>query len=749
MGISVSGIASGLDVDSIINQLLQLERRPLIAIQRKVAEAEARKAAFNDLDGRLTSLRNALRGLEKDDLFGKLTASSTDEGVVTVNATAAAPLGNQTLRVLQVATAHRIAAQGFVDKSSTPIAADAGKFSFRVGDDEVSLDIDASTTLAQLAEAINDSGAGVQASIVNDGSATNAFRLVLTSKKAGRDGGITVTENDTTLDFGNKRIEAAVASAANAGDYDGTVTSGGAYTGTANTTFVVQIIQDGAADGTARYKLSTDGGLTFDDNGGLGFAVDDAGPIALAHGVEISFTDSGILRAGDTFNIDVFNPELQTPQDAIIELNGIQIRKSTNTITDVFEGLTLNLHSANPARTVTLSVSQSTGDVASALSGFIGAYNGVIGFLNAQFAHDPASGKNAPPLNGDSAARQVQRSLKQFVTGRLPGLAGDTISALSEIGFTSDEKTGLLSFNSATLDSVLRDDPDAVRRILTRFGEKVSGNFSFIRRSHRTQPGIYEVEITQARTRGQIAGLGAAGVLGQDEQLTISYTSRATRANDVPRQIQVDLLAGDTPAVQVQKIQQAFDANDIEASVFLDVNGALQIRTTGYGADQQLTVQSDVAAGADTTNLGDALRTGTGTDLRGLIGGRNARVLDGNRLKGESGFATEDIEVLIPDDVSGKLGKVRIADGLAESLPDVIDGLTTGRGILASRTQGLATTITSLEEQFARSERRLEKVEDRLRRQFTNLEVQMGQLNALGEYVSQQLAALTNINKKK
>ena len=84
-----------------------------------------------------------------------------------------------------------------------------------------------------------------------------------------------------------------------------------------------------------------------------------------------------------------------------------------------------------------------------------------------------------------------------------------------------------------------------------------------------------------------------------------------------------------------------------------------------------------------------------------------------------------------------------IVDGLGESLPDVLDTFMAGRGILKSRTAGLTTTIEDLEAQIVKQGLRLEKVETRIRRQFTSLEVTMGQLQATGAFVTAQLAAMS------
>jgi flagellar hook-associated protein 2 len=215
----------------------------------------------------------------------------------------------------------------------------------------------------------------------------------------------------------------------------------------------------------------------------------------------------------------------------------------------------------------------------------------------------------------------------------------------------------------------------------------------------------------------------------------------------VPKVFAVNLLAGDTADAQVTKLNQAFDDENVDLTAFLDANGRLVVRSVEYGGKYAVSVQSDTAAGAGTTNFGAVARSDTGTDLVGSIGGLPARVLDGNHLKGTAGFPTADIEVLIPNDVSGLLGHVRIADGLGEALPDVIDGLSRGTGILRSRTDGIDDTIENLEKQILKQNDRVGQVEARLRKQFTRLEVTLGSLQALGDYVSQQLAGLNSSKK--
>ncbi len=749
MSISVGGIASGMDIDGIVSQLMAVEQRPILDMQRKIAQEEAKQAAYQDLNARLASLRTAVRKLDSEDLFAARDVSVSDDSILSVSDSDSAPPGNHEVEVIQLATAHRIAAQGFSDTEG--VGAPGGLFRFKIGEgEEQSVELDSDMTLRQFADTINALGSDLQAEIVRDGTPTNPYRLVLTSKQEGEVGRIEILQNDSHLDLSNPNIEAATADESNSEDYTGTVSSSGSYTGTDNSSFLVEIVQEGAADGTARFRFSADGGLNWDDNGGAGYGVSSGGAIALSDGVEINFTDSGTLRSGDTFRIDAFQPELDSPQDALIKVNGIQIRQSSNTIDEVFEGLTLNLKSADPGTRVKIAVTQETGNVESSLNGFIGAYNSAIGFLNSQFAFDPESNQSAPILNGDSAARQIQRILRDSISKRIEGLTGDTLSALTELGVNSNEESGLLSLNGNTLRERLNEDSSAVERLLTRYGESLPGSsgFSYLRRSAKSQPGTYQVEIIQARSRAQVEGGQAAEVLAVDETLSLDFQLHAQDLGVPPVHLDIQLFAGDSADQQISRLSQAFQDSELALEAFLDNDGNINIRAQEFGADYALTLSSDRAAGPGSSGIGLIDIENQGNDLEGRIGGRPARVLDGNHLKGASGFDTEDIELIIEDGSQGNLGSVRIVDGFAEFLPDLIDGMTTGRGFLAARTEGVNSRVEDLEARIGHYAQRNAKVEERLRKQFTRMEIELGKLQSLGDYVSQQLQMLQNNNKK-
>jgi flagellar capping protein FliD len=463
---------------------------------------------------------------------------------------------------------------------------DGDQFSFRArgtaslelsigGGERREITLDSDTTLIELAQQINDDASlGVRADILNDGSATNPYRLILTSLTEGSDGEIEVLSNSTSISLDGVFAESPVSMSSSftgAASLEGTLSSAAG-----NTSLVFEVMTAGDPS-AAKLRISTDGGLTFHDNNGAGFgltaagggaytldldsALTDAGDplFSSAIGVDLKLTDDGSsLAVDDRITIDLFDAELQSAQDALINVNGINLVKSSNVIDDVFEGLTLNIQSADPDQVITVNISEDVGDVSAALSGFVDAYNSVMGLIQSQSSFNPDEDAEAPLLMGDATLRQVQSSLQSYITGRISVLGGEGISSLADLGISTNSKTGQLSFDSAKLSKALNEDPTGVRRILSRFGDVIDGsNISSVDSTSATQAGTYRVEVTQARERAEVIG-GAASTINTAERLTIRINEDAQGTGSV-RNLAVDLTFGMIATQQAQAIQSAFD----------------------------------------------------------------------------------------------------------------------------------------------------------------------------------------------
>lgn len=187
---SISGLASGLDTASIINQLMQLEAIPQTRLKdRQTAENDVIKAlrALNTDTALLAS--NAAK-LAKTDTWQTLKATSTSS-TVAATATASASPSSFTVVVGQLAKAAQTS-------YSADVALDANVLTV-TGDPVVLTAADGTThtinagtgTLADLAAGINAAGAGVTATTVRTG--TNTYRLLLTADATGAGSAIGLT----------------------------------------------------------------------------------------------------------------------------------------------------------------------------------------------------------------------------------------------------------------------------------------------------------------------------------------------------------------------------------------------------------------------------------------------------------------------------------------------------------------------------------------------------------------------------
>ncbi len=173
--ISFSGLFSGLDTESIISELMKIERQPITLLENKQLILNYQKEALNEINNSLISLKNIAYSFKSSSSsILKNTAISSDESILTATADITARKGVYDVVVNQLAKAHRIASDS---KSSTFTAGNAANAQFKITVDEtdyiVTVDA-ANATLAQIAAYINrDAGDVVTATIVTNPTTGN------------------------------------------------------------------------------------------------------------------------------------------------------------------------------------------------------------------------------------------------------------------------------------------------------------------------------------------------------------------------------------------------------------------------------------------------------------------------------------------------------------------------------------------------------------------------------------------------
>lgn len=180
---SIGGISSGLDTDSIITQLMQLERLPVVRFQQRQASLRALDTAWGQVTTRLSGVRTAVDALRQTGSFDKhVAASSSQPDAATATATGARTTGEISFTVERLATAHQLAGGGSFGSADALVG--AGELTLTRADGTVTtVTTDEHTTLAQLAQRITGAKGGVRATVVK--AEEGVHRLVLTATSTG------------------------------------------------------------------------------------------------------------------------------------------------------------------------------------------------------------------------------------------------------------------------------------------------------------------------------------------------------------------------------------------------------------------------------------------------------------------------------------------------------------------------------------------------------------------------------------
>lgn len=192
MGISVGGLASGLNTDSIISQLVALERRPIIQLQKREADYQVQLTTYGSLQGLLGSLQSAATALKDPAGLSGFTATPGNTSLFTASAGSTAASGSYNITVTQLAQSQKLKSAAFATKTE---AIGAGTLSLRVGSAAAKdITITATDNIENVATAINNAKAGVQASVISDGT---SYFLTLSAAATGASNVINLTATDS------------------------------------------------------------------------------------------------------------------------------------------------------------------------------------------------------------------------------------------------------------------------------------------------------------------------------------------------------------------------------------------------------------------------------------------------------------------------------------------------------------------------------------------------------------------------
>ncbi len=185
MTIRAGGLASGLDTNSIIEQLVSIERQPIRAMESKKASVSNQISIYGKLKAAFTKVLDKLKALDTVLELGSFAASSSNEKAFTTKADGMATKGDYDVTVGALAKSAKMRSVGISNASPT---VKAGTLSVTVrGGDPQTVAIEEGESLTAVAERFNQTVTGAFATIINDG--TNSY-LSITAEKSGHTAGL-------------------------------------------------------------------------------------------------------------------------------------------------------------------------------------------------------------------------------------------------------------------------------------------------------------------------------------------------------------------------------------------------------------------------------------------------------------------------------------------------------------------------------------------------------------------------------
>lgn len=541
----VGGLVSGLDTNSIIDGLTNIEQTRVKRAEAKRDLVQKQREAFNELATRVYALSKQAESLSKTSQFNLFKASTNDEDLATISSGENGSAGAFEVVVQQLATTQKASSRSFaavnvslglsgtfeISRSREAIKNDPTKKT-------TSVEIKSTDALKDIVSKINAAdGSGVKASILSLNTGEN--RLVLTGVDQGSDGfylketagdalsnpaglGILNSQQSVRTEFsllkssggaaegttlvrdlfasiGGNKIDAGDRITISGTSADGAVTATDFVIDPATSTvddFLNQIRSTFGAN--TEVKLNQSGEIVLSNTG--------AGTATMS--MNLSFVDQGAassMQLGGTKQQNTFSNLINEGTKAFYMLDGMAVSSQSNTDSNTVVGTNIELKKADPTKTVKLGLDIDKSGIKDKIKAFVDEYNSVMNFIKEQTKVEVKDKKDSSddsseiaskgPLANDSSVRRLKSQLQALMTAPVKELEGKTqYTSLSRIGITTNRSTSTLEIDDEVLDKAMDTDLDGVKSLFIANGFSSNPQHSLGRYDEKTtKSGIYEV----------------------------------------------------------------------------------------------------------------------------------------------------------------------------------------------------------------------------------------------------------------
>ncbi|MCJ8300886.1 MAG: flagellar filament capping protein FliD, partial [Pseudomonadales bacterium] len=335
---------------------------------------------------------------------------------------------------------------------------------------------------------------------------------------------------------------------------------------------------------------------------------------------DFEYNEASIL-AGSTTVV-----ETQQGQDAELELNGLEITRESNNITDVIKGLDFTLNEADIGNPISFSITEDKSAAETAIRDFITAYN--LFFETASSLTGVSTDEDNNVVTGDLAkdgtAKNILSRIRQIISGSAQGLeVSDEFSALTHVGIRT-KRDGSLEIIEEEFSSALTNNFDKISHLFATATETSSSYLELNVGSYAGDAiaGIYDIEITQSPTKGEITG-GAVALTLDLATGTHTFKINVDGVESDEITLNSDFASTEELAAEMQALING-DENLKDQNAKVDVTvvgGVLKFVSRAFGSSSKVEF-TDVSTDFEAkSGLSTSLSGSTGVNAEGTIGG--------------------------------------------------------------------------------------------------------------------------------
>ncbi|AJC84658.1 flagellar filament capping protein FliD [Campylobacter peloridis] len=643
------GIGSGVLTSDTLNKLKEAEMNANLKFYNSQLETNGlRQKDLAELEAKLLAFQTAVNSLGDASQFNQKKVSpsvSGDSAAASLTVGSLSNLTNMKVIVDQLAQKDVYQSNGFKDKTSSVLQnlglSGTKSFTITQNGKEYKIEIDQSTTVAQLAEKINSATGGkVEAKIVNTGDKENPYRLVVQSKDTGTQNNISFSGDEDLLKGMGWELDKNSISAGGlfgfrqTGNADKTQISGTLISrpnggdkllnsgdGKTSLTFVVK-----NGDTYDRYTIDIDENTTYDSlaeqiskttNGKVKLELSDTGAtFKTTNGAELGIFDGGyatdkegnidkanyirdekatsLLSNKFGITLDTSTPQgynvktdnenhIQKGMDAIFSVDGVKMTRPTNNITDIAPDVTLELKQKGE---ISFNVTQDTAAIAESLQNLATAYNDLMINLTAATKYDPDAGTKGNFV-GVSAISNIKSEVNNIL------LKSITVDGTITIGDSeTSEGTKISSKVSLSLaDYGLTISNGTMTFDSAKFNTKFNEDPEMAERFFVGSNGFEDINLSGEKVGG-FASKNPSGIDFKDSEFKIIYNDETI---DLSKTKNGDpfVLTGSTDEEMAQNLVDHINSFGIEG-----LEASFEIINQGSG-DQKIQFKIKGTSGSD------------------------------------------------------------------------------------------------------------------------------------------------------